>query len=353
VGTSTDWTAITSYGEHNLAIKSNGTLWSWGRGFRNVLGHNDQVDRSSPTQVGTNTNWSKIEVGFSHALAIKTDGTLWAWGSNGTGFLGTNNQTTILSPVQIGSSTWLDVACGVETSFAIKTDGTLWAWGNGSLGQLGLPGSLASLRRSSPVQVGTATDWGSTAWGGRIFSSGQATLLVKTNGTLWGWGVNLQGRLGTNNTNNVSSPVQIGALTNWSYPVISGPHQGNEAETAMAICTRTDGTIWSWGSNTFGGQGRNISGVGFGNSSNRTSSPVQIGTDTNWDQGHSKVAIGIYGHVSAVKTDGTLWLWGYNGYGTLGLNDKVYRSSPVQLGSGTTWRLVSAGDRSMMAQRLA
>ena len=352
VGTLTDWTTITSYDRHTLAIKGNGTLWSWGRGIRNALGHNDQVDRSSPTQVGTNTNWSKIEAGFSHALAIKTDGTLWAWGSNDSGFLGTNNQTAFLSPVQLGSSTWLDVAAGDQTSFAIKTDGTLWAWGLGTSGQLGLPGSITALRRSSPVQVGTDTNWGSTEWGGRIFTSAFATLVVKPNGTLWGWGVNGLGRLGTNSVANASSPVQIGALTNWSYPVISGVSSGNETETGMAICTRTDGTIWSWGSNTFGGQGRNLTAPGFGASSNRFSSPVQIGTDTNWAQGHSKVAIGSYGDVSAIKTDGTLWTWGNNELGQLGQNNKIYRSSPVQLGSDTTWKLVSASERSMMAQRL-
>jgi len=351
IGALTDWNAFSSCDSATLAVKYKGTLWSWGSGVRNQLGHGDQISRSSPTQVGALTNWSKVEVGFNHTLAIKSDGTLWAWGAANQGVLGTNNSTPFLSPVQIGSeTTWLDIAAGVECSFAIKSDGTLWAWGDGTLGQLGLSGSLASLRRSSPVQVGALTDWGSTAWGGRIFTSGQATLVVKTNGTLWGWGVNTAGRLGIGSVANASSPVQIGALADWSYPVISGPHQGNEAETAMSICTKTNGTIWSWGSNTFGGQGRNIAGVGFANSSNRTSSPVQIGTDTNWAQGPSKVAIGNFGNVGAIKTNGTLWLWGYNGYGTLGLNDKVYRSSPVQLGSGTTWSKVSSGDRFIIGQ---
>ena len=350
IGALTDWNSFSTRDSATLAVKYKGTLWAWGYGIRNQLGLNDQINRSSPTQVGALTNWSKVKVGFNHTLAIKTDGTLWAWGSGNNGVLGTNNSTAVLSPVQIGSSTWLDIAAGVECSFAIKSDGTLWSWGDGTLGQLGLSGSITSLRRSSPVQVGALTDWATTEWTNRIVSAGQATLVVKPNGTLWGWGVNAAGRLGNNSVANASSPVQIGSSADWSYPVISGPHQGNEAETAMTICTKTNGTIWSWGSNTFGGLGRNVAGVGFGNSSNRSSSPVQIGTDTNWAQGPSKVAIGNFGNVGAIKTNGTLWLWGYNGYGTLGLNDKVYRSSPVQLGSGTTWSRVSSGDRFVIGQ---
>ena len=90
---------------------------------------------------------------------------------------------------------------------AVKTDGTLWAWGANLNGRLGTGNTT---NYSSPVQIGLLTDWK------QVSSGGSHTVAVKTNGTLWAWGLNSEGRLGSGNTTTYSSPVQIGALTNWS-----------------------------------------------------------------------------------------------------------------------------------------
>ena len=121
-----------------------------------------------------------------------------------------------------------------------------------------------------------------------------------------------------------SSPVQVGALTNWSKP--STGH-------VYSICTKTDGTIWGWGGNSIGQLGLNdvIS----------RSSPVQIGIDTNWQKvkataaNHPSITNG--GQFMAQKTDGTLWTWGSNTFGNLGDGTLIARSSPVQIGNETTW----------------
>jgi len=91
------------------------------------------------------------------SLAIKTDGTLWVWGRNDAGQLGIGNTVDRSSPVQVGAlSDWAQV-CGIDrTSLAIKTDGTLWSWG---LASNGLLGNGATVNRSSPVQIGSLTDW--------------------------------------------------------------------------------------------------------------------------------------------------------------------------------------------------
>ena len=149
-------------------------------------------------------------------LAIKTDGTLWAWGQNqgnGPGILGVNSQTLFSSPVQVGTLTnWASVSASRYTAHAVKTDGTLWGWGgnNGvnTFGSVGNNSSTSSF--SSPVQIGTLTNWSST-WSGQ-----DHFMAIKTDGTLWGWGLNSSGQLGTGDQNNRSSPTQIGQANTWT-----------------------------------------------------------------------------------------------------------------------------------------
>jgi len=119
-----------------------------------------------PIGVGTNyetsVRWNDIDIGASHAIGIRTDGTLWAWGENSYGQLGQGDISHRVSMVQIGSDTnWSKLKIGANSrsdgrSFAIKTDGSLWAWGLNTNGELGL-GDKSN--RSSPVQIGVDYDW--------------------------------------------------------------------------------------------------------------------------------------------------------------------------------------------------
>ena len=95
-------------------------------------------------------------------------------------------------------------------------------------------------------------------------------------------------------------------------------------------------SLWSWGYNSYGQ-------LGLEDSVNR-SSPVQVGSLTDW----GSISCGAH-HTAAIKTDGALWSWGYNNNGQLGLGDRTNRSSPVQVGSLTTWSSVSCGDSNSLA----
>ena len=315
----TNWKQVACGVYHTSAIKTDGTLWTWGYNSFGQLGDNTTAWRSSPVQtISAGTNWKQVACGVYHTSAIKTDGSLWTWGYNPYGQLGDNTTVDKSSPVQTvaGGTNWKQVACGYYHTSAIKTDGSLWTWGNNNYGQLG---DNTNTAKSSPVQtISAGTNWKQIACGG------YHTTAIKTDGTLWTWGYNSQGQLGDNTTAWRSSPVQtIAGGTNWKQVACGSGH-------TSAI--KTDGTLWTWGYNGYGQLGDNTIVS--------KSSPVQtIAGGTNWKQ----VACGS-NHTSAIKTDGTLWTWGYNYSGQLGDNTQVNKSSPVQtISAGTNWKQVACG----------
>ena len=323
----TTWSEIATRDGHSMATKTDGTLWTWGYNQFGQLGNGAPVGTypsgrlSSPVQVGALTNWSKISAGESHSIATKTDGTIWSWGGNygtGNGQLGLGDTAARSSPVQIGAlTTWSQIATGARHTMAVKTDGTMWSWGNGGSGRLGL-GNQTDY--SSPKQIGALTTWS------KITTTSAASFAIKTDGTLWGWGYNYYGGVGDGTTIYRSSPVQIGALTTWS---------SIDGGDGYVLAIKTDGTLWSWGYNAYYGA------LGLGNTTNR-SSPVQVGALTTW----SAVSAGSFTSV-AIKTDGTLWSWGFNAQAQLGLGNTTNRSSPVQVGSSTAWYSVAAGPHTL------
>ena len=146
-----------------MALKTDGTIWCWGEGGSGALGQGNTTDYSSPVQVGALTTWATIGPGSETdqansewSMAVKTDGTLWTWGENSKGQLGNGNTTDISSPAQVGAlTTWSKVSGGRKSSYAIKTDGTFWAWGDGEA-----LGDGTTTGKSSPVQIGALTTWG-------------------------------------------------------------------------------------------------------------------------------------------------------------------------------------------------
>ena len=188
-----------------------GGLWSWGDGLSGELGIGSDGERSSPVQtISGGTNWKQVEVSYFNTTAIKTDGTLWTWGNNSDGQLGDNTRSSRNSPVQTvsGGTNWKQVSAGGNHTAAVKTDGTLWTWGGNNNGQLG---DNTTTNKSSPVQtVSGGTNWKQVSCG-NIFTAG-----IKTDGTLWLWGYNFDGRLGDNTSTDKSSPVQtISSGNNW------------------------------------------------------------------------------------------------------------------------------------------
>ena len=300
----TGWAKYVSGGSKTMAaIKTDGTLWTWGRNQYGQTGHNNTTGGatgiSSPTQV-PGTTWDYV-ITDARSMGVKTDGTLWSWGFNNQGALGLNQSAnpaiSISSPTQIGSeTTWTTkfTTSGAYTNGVIKTDGTLWMWGLNGVGQLGQGNTT---KYSSPVQV-PGTTWAA------VDCSSDVVKATKTDGTLWAWGENNYGALGQNDRTDRDSPVQIPG-TNWSTDI---------RKVGTSLCIKTDGTLWAVGHNHRGQLAQNNTQEGY-------SSPVQI-PGTNWQY--------VRG-LGASKTDGSLWSWGQNDSGQLGDNTNVWRSSPVQV----------------------
>ena len=160
IAAGTNWKQVSCGGYHTVAIKTDGTLWLWGDNSNGQLGDSTIADRSSPVQtIAGGTSWKQVSCGARHSAAIKTDGTLWTWGDNGAGQLGDNTITNRSSPVQTiaAGTNWKQVSCSYSNMAAIKTDGTLWTWGNNGGGQLG---DNSTTRKSSPVQtIAGGTNW--------------------------------------------------------------------------------------------------------------------------------------------------------------------------------------------------
>lgn len=301
-----------------------GTLWSVGKGNDGILGTGSTTNVSTLVQVGANSTWRTVASGTYHCLAIRTDGTLWSWGDaggigfpeDGQGVLGLGDVNNRSSPTQVGTLTnWKDVAGSYDMSYALKTDGTVWSWGSNNNTDYPL-GLGDTTDRSSPVQVGTGTDWV------KIFPRYYGAYLIKGNGELWGFGAGYWGTLGNNNTTAASTPILISSTGRWKSA------EGGYLSHALGV--KEDGTLWAWGDNTYGQLGQN-------NITHR-SSPVQVGTDTNW-----AYAKPVASSSFAIKTDGTLWSWGWNGYGQLGIGSTADKSTPVQVGALTDWSTLNKG----------
>ncbi len=319
IGSLTTWryaSGATGGGGGCFAINESNELYAWGNNTSGQLGQGNSDKRSSPVQI-PGTTWETVSNSYGEGVgAIKTDGTLWTWGSSEYGEGGRNNRTASASPIQVPGTTWSSI-CGALTNdksfLATKTDGTLWSWGSNTQGQLGMNNHNPGY--SSPVQVGSATDWANGQDKLAVFN--QSSMAIKTDGTLWALGQGSEGILAQNSHTQYSSPVQIPGTT-WSS--ISAIKQS-------AIALKTDGTVWVWGRNDNGDLGQN----------NRTyrSSPVQVpGT---WDsiQIQGGWSAGMY----AIKSDKTLWSWGYNAQGGLGQNHATQElSSPTQIPG--TWNKV-------------
>ena len=193
--------AIASGQYHSLALKNDGTVWAWGWGQYGQLGNGAIIDSSTPVSISGLTSVTAIAAGAFHSLALKSDGTVWAWGNSTSYQLGNNSGANSAIPVQAGISNVTAIEGGALHSLALKNDGTVWAWGSNQYGEIG-NGTTVALGRTPTQVIGLSNVIA-------IASGGQHSLALKNDTTVWAWGLNNFGQLGNGTTTNSNTPVPV------------------------------------------------------------------------------------------------------------------------------------------------
>lgn len=314
----------TSAGLSNVVtVKDDGTVWTWGSNSAGSLGNDTYVasDRygittvSYPVQAVDLTDVVSVSAGTTHMMALKKDGTVWGWGHNYDGQVGNGNTDNMGKPVQVvGLTDVVDVSAGSYKTLAVKSDGTVWAWGENIQSYLVDVNTNSQL--TAPVQVKGINDVISVSMGGNA-------LVLKKDGTVWGWGSNATGGLGEDGGFTSRKPVKIRGLSD-----IVAISAGGLFNAAL----RNDGTVWAWGENLDYELGSEAI-QGF------SKTPVQIKGLTD------VVSIDAnFKNVIALKSDGTVWTWGSNEFGQLGNNSTVSKSAvPVHVSALNDIVSVSSG----------
>ena len=284
VGTDNDWQFITVGDYHSIAIKNNGTLWSWGWNQFYQLGLGNTNYTSIPTQVGTDNDWRYASALYGHSLALKSNNTLWSWGENTYGAVGNGNNSDQATPFQLAGNNWVDISAGDEHSIALDTFGNLYTWGANYLGQLG---NGSNIDTNSPIISGQTSNGGH--WKS-ISGSVYRTFGILNDGTLWMWG------------DGQNTPVQLGSDSDWKK-IEACLYHGY-------IALKNDNTIWVY---NFGIQGSLIN-------------PQQVGTDNDWIEIAAK-----YNSFAGIKADGSLWVWGRNMFGQIGNGTYEDSNVPVKI----------------------
>ena len=321
------WCDISAGCAHTAAVKSDGSLWSWGANITGSLGVNNSVATyNSPVREASSANnWCQVSASTNYTVALKRDNSLWGWGSNVSGQLGDGTAIDRSSPVREATfgNSWCAVSAGDLGASAIKVDGSLWSWGGNGNGRLG---DNTIVSKSSPVrEVSLSNNWC------KVSSSGRMTAAIKTDGSLWTWGLNDCGQLGDNTIISKSSPVrETTSSTSWCDVCVV-----NYFSSAL----RKDGTLWAWGTGACYALGNN--GV------LSVSTPTQDFTrSTEWCKvsigGGAATGVGSYG--MAIKKDGTLWAWGNNNCFQIGCASLVNYSVPCRIGCSSRWADVSTSN---------
>jgi alpha-tubulin suppressor-like RCC1 family protein len=321
--------------DYGAAVDDNGSLFVWGA----ILGGSSSgtVEQILPAGVWKEVSVSRTDAGNAHVLAIRTNGTLWAFGSNARGQLGDGTTIDRETPVQIASAiTWEEVAAGQYFSMARKSNGDLYVWGDNRYGQLGVGPLFGDPNQD--IRKSPSSKFDDNAYI-EIAAGKHHAHAIRADGTLWAWGTGEQAELGILVSGNIPFgpvlPVQVGTSANWT-----DLFSGWNATFGLQTSGSQVGQLWVWGT---GGN------LGRGQGASLITLPERVGTGLNWASVSASQE-----HTLALKADGTLYGWGSNQTGQLGLpiqdnqgrpiisNYQVY--SPVQLEAADSFLAVGAGE---------
>ena len=226
VGHETNWISISAAMSHNLGIKADGTLWTWGESVQGRLSGAKAF--SAPVPAAPGHDWKQAAAGGIHSVALKKDGTLWGWGDNWAGSVGIDSHDGSSVPQQIGSATnWVRVWAGILETVALQSDHSLWYWGenpNPALAQ-----GVGQIWE--PMPINSDTNWADVGFGVNT------VLAIKADGTLWAWGRQAHVYTGASDTDQDATPARVGTDSDWQSLSAS-------AGWWCQGLTKKDGSLW-------------------------------------------------------------------------------------------------------------
>ncbi|MFI6294720.1 RCC1 domain-containing protein [Nonomuraea sp. NPDC050790] len=302
-----DFTDLAHGVSHSAALRTDGTVWTWGADWDGQLGNGaGTVHATVPAQVPGLAQVRQVATKAGHTLALRADGEVYGWGLNTAGQLGDDTRTRRETPVQVKGLTFMSqIATGNAHSLFLGF-GNVYATGSNSVGQLGDGTTTTRLRPVSTVTPAGLPLGGFTQIAAGGFGHSMA---LRSDGTVWTWGNNEKGQLGDGTTVNRLTPVRVNGL-NGVVRIAAG--------LSHSLALRDDGSVWTWGENQMGQ-------LGDGTAVNR-STPVRVSGLSGVTRIDGGGAMSM-----AARADGTAWTWGYNFSGELGDGTTVNRSTPVQV----------------------
>ena len=291
----------------------------FGANVDGALGSGDVQTHLSPARLATPAGFDVITAGENHTCGLEHGtGAIWCWGYNASGQLGLGDVTARAVPTPLPMpARAITVAAGYNHTCAIAADRSLWCWGDNTEGQLGRSDGQGAPNALSPARVGANGDW-------LEVSGGQGhTCAIEAPGSMWCWGRNTRSETGADRARSSFArprgPVRSSTGRAWTWVRTRPAPSGRMA------------SLWCWGDNQFGQ-------LGSAPSSMAVVEPAQVGASADWAQ----ISLDTFS-ACALKIDHSLWCWGRNVEGQLGLGDTRDRYAPTQVGSLTAWTSMSVG----------
>jgi alpha-tubulin suppressor-like RCC1 family protein len=315
-----------------FVVKEDGSVMGWGRDANGQPANPAKRVFTTPVAIDLPGKAVQVALGESSQYVLLEDGTVVSWGSNDEGQLGNGPMGASgelgrypkpsITPVKVtGLSGVVQIAAGMKHAVALRSDGTVWAWGRRSNGEVGdgTPGRLSAI---GPTRVPGLEGIK------QIAADGSHTLALRSDGHVMAWGLNHSGELGTGTRDNAWTPVEVKGLDR--VVAIAAGTGGSAAGSSGAV--RDDGGLWMWGTGMSAMTG-NDPGLSPDDPGGRVLVPAPMKGIT----GVRRLSIGS-GHVAVLLADGTLRLWGFDGYGQTGVGtsgtssetDGAYKRRPVK-----------------------
>ena len=344
---------VASSAGFTLVVKADGSVVGWGRDPDGQAARPVSADRVIPAPITLDLPGPvrQVAAGGTTQYALLEDGTVVSWGTNDEGQLGNGPMGATgelgrypkpsITPVRVtGLTDVIQIKAGAKHALALRKDGTVWAWGTRDEGAIGdgVPKTLRPVMAVGPTQMPGLQDIK------QIAAARQHNLALRSDGKVMAWGQNRDGQLGNGTRDNAWTPVEVAGL---DRVVAIAAGVASAAGNAFSGAVRDDGSVWMWGSGTSGVMGNGVQNPSPDDPGGRNLLPVQV-------KGLAKaktLSLG-YGHAAALLEDGTLRMWGHDGYGQIGVGTSGgYHAKPVPVKGFTSVSAVYLGSMRSFAVR--